>query len=134
MTLHEFVALPHRFSWGGAGGDDCLTVLGRRTEDRFGFDPIAHLRGTYSDEDGARRILAQAGGPVPLVGKIAAIAGFERVDGGFKDDDIAVVRARSVSGFSDMGAIRFGPLWLVMSHLGLIGKVAEPIAVWRREQ
>lgn len=134
MTLKEFLALPVPFRWGGVGGEDCLTLLGRRTEDRIGIDPVAKYRGTYASEIGAARIVKAAGGMVPLVASVAEPFGFVRVsEDDAQDDDIAVVRVPSAltGKLAEIGAIRFGRLWLMIGERGFKVTQAEPAAVWR---
>ena len=140
MTLQEFLALPVPFRWGGVGGEDCLTLLGRRTEDRIGVDPAARYRGTYASEIGAARIVKAAGGMVPLVASVAEPFGFARVQAGQEqDDDIAVVRVPSAltGKLAEIGAIRFGRLWLMIAqgrdggNGGFKVTRAEHLAVWR---
>ena len=121
---------------GGVGGEDCLTLLGRRTEDRIGVDPSARYRGTYASEIGAARIVKAAGGMVPLVASVAEPFGFARVQAGQEqDDDIAVVRTPSAltGRLAEVGTIRFGRLWLMIGEHGFKVTQAEPVAVWRLE-
>ncbi|MFA1625235.1 hypothetical protein ACDY96_21335 [Rhizobium mongolense] len=59
MNIHEFLALPHRFLWGGMGGDDCVMFCASWVADQTGIDPAAHVRGTYGDEEGAVAFVAK---------------------------------------------------------------------------
>lgn len=45
MTLHEFLALDHRFQWGGVNGEDCMTFAASWVCSQIGID-------AYSDEAG----------------------------------------------------------------------------------
>ncbi|ACM26533.1 DUF6950 family protein [Rhizobium rhizogenes] len=132
MTLSEFVALPHRFRWGGQGGDDCLMFCATWVAEVTGIDPVAEYRGTYRTEEEAAAIIASAGGIVPLVDRMAARAGFQRTDDP-QDGDIGVVVAPvGVAGdLKEIGAIRFGPIWLALGPAGVVGKKAEFVAAWR---
>jgi uncharacterized protein DUF6950 len=46
------------FAWGSA---DCLCFAARCAEQMIGRDPIAHLRGRYDSETGAKRVMVENG-------------------------------------------------------------------------
>jgi len=130
MTLHEFLALPHRFRWGGVGGDDCTTFCATWIAESIGIDPAEDLRGTYRTQEGAQAILDGAGGIVALIeGRLPA--GYVRTEAPV-DGDIGVVRLPVAEGdIKEIGAIRFGPLWLVLAPAGVAAKKADFVAAWR---
>ncbi|KQR27247.1 hypothetical protein ASF91_19730 [Rhizobium sp. Leaf155] len=132
MTLLEFLALPHRFRWGGMGGDDCTTFCARWIESLTGIDPAAPFRGTYRDAEGAARILSAAGGPVPFAARMIEPLGFIRVQHP-SDGDLAVVTAPAgISGeITQICAIRFGPLWAALGPAGVLAKRLDHVAAWR---
>ncbi|MBB6299898.1 DUF6950 family protein [Rhizobium leucaenae] len=132
MTLHEFLALPHRFRWGGVGGDDCTTFCATWISEQIGIDPAAHLRGTYRTEEGAHALLDAAGGLVPFMASHLEPIGFIRTDAP-ADGDVGVIDAPvGLSGETkEIGAIRFGPLWLALGPDGAKGKKLDFVAAWR---
>ncbi|RWC28805.1 hypothetical protein [Mesorhizobium sp.] len=133
MTLEEYIRLPHRWQWGLC---DCTLFAADWVVAMTGKDPGADLRGTYFDAEGAEAILQAAGGAERLVGAQLGAIGFQRVQGP-RDGDIALVRA--MTGFDaggvavkDIPAIRFGPLWALMSARGPMVKSLEWTGVaWR---
>lgn len=128
MTLHEFLTLPHRFRWGGMGGDDCTTWCASWIRERIGSDPAATLRGTYRDEEGAHRILIAAGGIVPFMASHLLPLGFAPTDAP-APGDLGVVRVAGTS--ADIAAINFGPLWAMLSPGRVVAKKAEIVTAWR---
>lgn len=132
MTLHEFMALPHRFRWGGQGGDDCTTFLATWISYRLGVDPAADLRGTYRDGQGAHQILESAGGIEAFIARRVTPLGFQRTDAP-QDGDIGVVASPDAYDGAEVriGAIRFGRHWLVLSPAGIACKKLDHIAAWR---
>ncbi len=132
MDLREFLALPHLFGWGGVVGDDCTTWCASWVRERTGIDPAAALRGTYSTEIGAHRLIARAGGLVALVEPTLLPIGLVRTDEP-TDGDVAIVRAASFDGttVSEISAIKFGPLWAMLSPGRVVAKKADLVAAWR---
>lgn len=133
MTLREFLALPHRFRWGGVGGDDCTTFCASWIEEQIGIDPAEQLRGTYRTEEGAHALLAASGGLVSFMASHLEPIGFQRTDRP-ADGDVGVVEAvTGANGAVGMvGAIRYGPLWAILGPGGINAKKTEFIATWRR--
>ncbi len=77
------------FRWGVF---DCCLLAADSVEALTGFDPAAGLRGTYSDEEGARKILAREGGLAALVGRICRERGFREIPPLYAQrGDVAVV-------------------------------------------
>lgn len=131
MTLHEFRALPHRFRWGGMGGDDCTTFCATWAREQTGVDPAEDLRGTYRDGEGATRILNRAGGIVRFMGARLQTLGYKRVQQP-QSGDIGVVRAPvGIDEIKEIGAVCFGPLWLILGPGGVVGKKVDFVAAWR---
>ncbi|TIP07793.1 hypothetical protein [Mesorhizobium sp.] len=136
MTLEDYIRLPHRWRWGGMGGDDCTTFCAAWVFEATGKDPAADLRGTYFDADGAEAVLQAAGGVEALVGEKLRALGFRRVTEPL-DGDIGLVRV--LTGFDadglavkDIPGIRFGPLWAVMSARGpMVKKLDWTGVAWR---
>lgn len=132
MTLEQFLLLPHRFRWGGLTGDDCVCFCASWIAETTGTDPTGDVRGTYRDAEGASRLLADAGGMVPMFDRTLLPLGFVRTDAP-ADGDVGVIVAPSgLDGFAkEIGAIRFGPLWATLAPAGVVRKQAEFIAAWR---
>ena len=135
MNIKGFLSLPHRFRWGGMDGDDCMTFAASWALHAVGVDPAEGLRGTYRTKDEAHAIMATHGGPQAfMTGKLLAI-GCRRVKQ-TRDGDIGLVRMLAGETYDDVrvtevGAIRFGPLWASISPAGVIARRAEMIAAWR---
>jgi hypothetical protein len=133
MMLEEYIRLPHRWQWGFT---DCTLFAADWVVEVTGKDPGADLRGTYFDADGAAAILRAAGGAERLVGGKLSALGFQRVQTP-RDGDIGMVLA--LTGFDAGGvevkeipAIKFGPLWAVMSARGAMVKHLDWTRVaWR---
>ena len=134
MDLPTFLALPHRFRWGGVGGDDCTTFCATWVSETLGIDPAADLRGTYRTADGAAAIVSAAGGLVAFVDGRLAPLGFCRVSD-HKPGDLGVVIAPVGLGedIKQVSAISLGKTWAVLGPHGVCGKKLDHIAVWRRE-
>ncbi|TIR34579.1 MAG: hypothetical protein E5X35_07655 [Mesorhizobium sp.] len=136
MTLEEYIRLPHRWRWGGMAGDDCTTFCAAWVFEATGKDPANDLRGTYFDADGAEDIIRAAGGIETLVSTKLTALGFRRVSDP-RDGDIGIVR--TMTGFDadgmrvkDIPAIKFGPLWAVMSARGpMVKKLDWTGVAWR---
>jgi hypothetical protein len=130
MELIEFLSLPHRFRWGGVGGDDCTTFCASWILRRHGFDPAAAYRGTYASKEGADAVVDLAGGLAPFADKLLTPNGFARTDAP-QDGDVGVVLAPVGSDFAEVSAIRFGPLWAVLGPRGASAKALQHVAAWR---
>lgn len=133
MNLQEFLRLPHRFRWGGQGGDDCTTFCASWAEEETGTDPAMRLRGTYRDSDGAHALLAGAGGLVPFMAGHLEPLGYVRTNDPQDGDIGAVLAPVGIDGEAkEIGAIRYGPLWAILGPARVVTKQAEFIAAWRR--
>lgn len=135
MKLEDYLTGAHRFRWGGDRGNDCMTFCARWVEIAAGIDPIAHLRGTYSDAQGAERLIIRNGGLVALAANVLETKGFMRTDEP-RDGDVGIIVAPA--GFDadrvavkEIAAIRWGPLWAALGVGGVIRKQAEMVAAWR---
>ncbi len=131
MILRHWLDLPHRFRWGGMGGDDCTTFCASWVAEVLGVDPAERLRGTYSTQEGAHAILNAAAGLVPFMASHLEPLGYQRVDAP-QDGDVGVVLAPvgTDGDFREIGAIRFGPLWAVLGPHGVAARRLDPVAVW----
>lgn len=132
MTLQEFLRLPHRFRWGGQGGDDCTTFCASWVEEETGTDPALMLRGTYRDCDGAHALLDAAGGLVPFMASHLEPLGYVRTNDPQDGDIGAVLAPVGLDESKEIGAIRYGPLWAILGPSRVVTKQAEFIAAWRR--
>lgn len=143
MDIHEFLALPHRFRWGGVGTphpadpqqrcyNDCMTFCSSWILANHGVDPAAESRGTYSTELGAARLIAKRGGAVPLMAHTLEPLGFIRTTDP-QTGDVGIIKAISEIDRrpSEMAAIRFGPLWAVLSLAGVRATKVDFVAAWR---
>lgn len=135
MNIHEFLALPHRFRWGGMGGDDCFTFPASWCLERIGLDPAAEFRGSYSSRKEAHALISSYGGEVGFADRQMSALGALRIQHP-QDGDVGIVRMLAGESSSDMhialvGAIRFGPLWASISPAGVRATKADFVAAWR---
>lgn len=130
MELLEFLSLPHRFRWGGVGGDDCTTFCATWINRRWGFDPALNYRGSYTSKEGADAILSEAGGIVRFAEQILSPRKFLRTDTPH-DGDVGIVLAPIGGELAEVSAIRFGPLWAVLGPRGASAKALQHVAAWR---
>lgn len=132
MNIHEFLAQPREFCWGGVDGDDCMTFCASWIANLIGVDPAADLRGSYHTEFGAGRLISSYGGLVPLTAKLIEPLGFIRTTDP-QPGDVGIIKAISETDrrAGEMAAIRFGPLWATMSLAGVRAKKVEFVAAWR---
>ncbi|MDR9781584.1 DUF6950 family protein [Rhizobium redzepovicii] len=135
MDIHEFLDLPHRFRWGGVGGDDCMTFPASWALKCIRVDPAADLRGTYRTKDEAHAIIASHGGELSFMDMHLVPSGARRVQQP-QTGDIGLIKAMTGETLADqvetqIGAIRFGPLWVCIHPAGIRATFAEFIAVWR---
>lgn len=135
MDIHRFIALPHRFRWGGVGGEDCMTFPARWALESVGVDPAEELRGTYRTREEAHAILAIYGGALEFMGAHLSTIGAKRVQQA-ETGDIGLIKATIGDSYDDqaptlIGAVRFGPLWACIHPGGVRATVAESVAVWR---
>lgn len=135
MNIHGFLALPHRFRWGGMGGDDCMTFAASWARYAIGIDPAEELRGTYRTRDEAHSIIAAHGGAVRFMDGHLVGIGCRRVQHP-ETGDIGLVRmvtsdddGNAVE--TEVGAVRFGPMWASIAPSGVVSRRAEMVACWR---
>lgn len=135
MTPLDFAKRPHKWAWGGVGGEDCSTFVGSWFCARTGNDPAAPFRGTYDSREGAEAIIAAWGGIERLLGAHFEPLGARRVQKP-ADGDIGLVTATAgILGDvaeKSLPGISWGPLWIVMGPRGAMIK-ALPFAgiAWR---
>lgn len=131
MDIHEFLALPHRFRWGGVDGDDCMTFCATWAKECTGIDLAANLRGTYRTKAGAHAVMGEAGGALAFMAARLSLLSAERVQQP-QDGDIGLIRTMTECGVeTQVGAIRFGPLWACINPAGVRATKSEFIAAWR---
>lgn len=137
MDIFEFKSLPHRFRWGGMGGDDCMTFPARWAEEVTGIDPAEELRGTYRTREEAHAILDRFGGPLAFMDLHLSRIGARRVQQP-QDGDIGLIRSQTFEAGTaidaELGAVRFGPVWLCIQPGGIRSVLASHIACWRLTQ
>ena len=119
MKLEAYIVLPHKWQWSYC---DCTLFVADWVVEATGKDPAADLRGTYHTAEEAEAILQAHGGAHGLVEARLRPLGFMRV---LKPSDGAIGIVRAATGFDagglvvkDIPAIKFGPLWAVMSARG----------------
>lgn len=133
MNIHEFLKLPHRFRWGGLGGDDCIMFCASWIAEQTGTDPAEQVRGTYRDEEGALAFVASAGGLIPMIDNGVQPLGYARTLAPVTGDIGIILAPSDIDGtVKEIGAIRFGPLWAVLAPAGVRAKRCDFIAAWSR--
>lgn len=135
MNIHGFLTLPHRFRWGGMGGDDCMTFAASWVRYATGVDPAEELRGTYRTRAEAHSIIAAHGGALRFMDSHLVGIGCRRVQHP-ETGDIGLVRMTTSDDDgnaieAEVGAVRFGPMWASISPGGVVARRAEMIACWR---
>lgn len=131
QLLKSFLFQPHKWDWGGVDGDDCTTFCASWVLFAAGVDLAEDLRGTYTDKDGANAVLDRAGGLEAFLSGRLEPAGFPPTRRP-QDGDIGIVRGLVSDGPKLIPAIRFGPLWAVMTARGVAIKHVEWVGVaWR---
>jgi len=107
-----------KFTW-GQGNGDCLLFLAGWGIMLNGIDFAADLRGTYSDEAGARAAIDRRGGAVAFV---ASVSGPERQEGQQERGDIGLL---AFNGWH-LGMICTGSMWAVRAGEGGIRFIRRP--------
>lgn len=138
MDIRDYVRMPTRFAWGGVDGEDCTTWCATYARLLTGLDPAQGFRGSYGDRQGALVLIARHGNLLGLVGPILSDHGWKRVQQP-ESGDMAIIHAvtGAIDGqpvYGNIAALRFGPLWSVMSEAGPSGvaeRKARLIACWR---
>jgi len=141
MTLHEYLALNHRFGWGGQGVahdsdpegriyNDCITFPASWVRDQTGVDVVREYRGTYSSKEKADEIIAVAGGLVTLASRQLALVSAKRVQEPRPGDVGVIVAPTGTSEETLIGAICFGPVWAFLTPGRVVAKKAEMVAAW----
>lgn len=137
MDLHQFLLLEHRFQWGGLGftgrdevNNDCFTFPASWVQRLTGIDVARSYRGTYSTKEEADAIIAAAGGVVELAGRQLELVSAKRVQFP-QDGDVGIVEVPQGEELKMVGAIRFGPLWAVLTPGRVIAKKLDHVAAWR---
>lgn len=126
-TLREFFRANGEKSW-SPGVVDCCMFLASWAIWLGHSDPAQHLRGLYSNDDGFRAIISDAGGVVPLVERCAVSIGAKQLR---RPVCGAVgVIGSAVNPLHQWGAIFDGVRWNVR-FINKIGPMtAVPLAIW----
>ncbi len=135
MNIHEFLALPHRFRWGGLGGDDCFTFPASWCLEQTCIDPAEMFRGRYSSRREAHALIESHGGELNFAERQLLTVGAHRIEHP-QDGDVGIVQMLVGETSAEMhyalvGAIRFGPLWASISPAGVRATKADFVAAWR---
>ncbi|CDN52543.1 Hypothetical protein RG1141_CH01780 [Neorhizobium galegae bv. officinalis bv. officinalis str. HAMBI 1141] len=129
--------------WGGDGKahpsdpmgriyNDCTTFCASWAAALTGVDPASALRGTYRTAEEAHAIVEAAGGHIAFMTSHLVPLGFSRVQNPVDGDIGCVVAPAGVEGdFAEIGAVRFGPLWVSLGPAGLVGKRLNTLVAWR---
>ncbi len=114
------------WEWGSA---DCCTSACDVFELIHGIDPMAPLRGLYSTEAGAARMIARRGGWLAMCDGLAVSAGLRQGVGA--GGDIGIVR--DAQGVLALGICTEGELWMAKTERGF-GSVAQVIRAYTCRQ
>lgn len=115
------------FAW---GSHDCLLLAADWCREHTGLDPAERYRGRYRTELGARRLLARAGGLLPLVETEMAHHGLAAAEAP-RAGDVGVVMAVTRRGLEPVGAIFDGRLWTMLGLGGLVAGEFPLRKSWR---
>jgi hypothetical protein len=135
VTLEDFLEAHHRFRYGGIGGNDCMTFAAAWVKEATGIDVIPHLRGAYSDAEGADLLIQRNGSLVALADNALVSKGFARTHQPI-DGDVGIVRIPANLAFGsenakEVAAVRWGPLWCALTPKGgVVRKRMEWVAAW----
>ncbi|WP_156392489.1 DUF6950 family protein [Rhizobium sp. Root482] len=91
-------------------------------------DPARHLRGTYDDEAGFRRIIEQAGSVTALVERCADSISAKRTQRPFCGSIGVIGSPTNIH--RQFGAIHDGEGWNVRFIHGVHRMIATPLAIW----
>lgn len=123
-------AMDGPFAWGTR---DCCCAAFGAFKLLFGIDPWADLRGTYKTRREALKIIADAGGFVPLITRVCRAAGLVPLAGPAWPGDIGIVKITDTDGMVLPAlAIRVGSMWAAKSPAG-VTYMAGSGGVWRAE-
>lgn len=101
----------------GASGTDCGRPLADLWMAEHGVDPIAEMRGAYSDRSTCLAFVTAQGHLPRLVARVARRLGAARRRGSYQPGDLAVLRVQR----QWFGAIRSGDgYWIVKAHNGVL--------------
>jgi hypothetical protein len=125
--LAAFLAANDRKPW-EPGTVDCCLFLADWAMWLGHEDPAAHLRGTYSDDDGFRAIIAAHEGVVPVVAACVANINGKRVQQPRCGSVGVIGSAANIK--RQWGAIFDGSRWIVRSRQGIGPIAAKPLAIW----
>lgn len=126
--IEAFLATQTDRPWAWGTGVDCCLTLADWSIARGTTDPAYDLRGMYHDETGARRIVAEHGGLIPIFAEMLPRVGWVEAEAP-NEGDIAVIG----SPFSierQWGAIRHDGKWKVRMDVGFVPFIARPLAIW----
>lgn len=125
-VLAAFIADHERKPW-QPGAVDCCMFLAAWAMWLGHQDPAAHLRGTYDDEAGFRRITAC--GVVPVVERCVTSIKGRRISTPVLGA-VAVIGART-NAEHQFGAVFDGQRWLVRFTNRVGHMAASPLATWK---
>jgi hypothetical protein len=132
ITLHAYLEWAATVPWGfgGIGCQDCTIFASDWALAKCGRDPGEGIRGTYSTEAGAFRIIRRGGGMEAFIGRQLERIGWRHVEAP-QDGDIGVVWTITERGRELMPAIRAGGLWVGRNSWGQGAGAYEHVAAWR---
>lgn len=104
------------------GAWDCCSFPAQWAIDNGLPDPMAHWRGAYSDSDGARALIRDAGSLTQLFRCGMEAAGISERRGDVRQGDIGVIRI----GDEEAGAIFTGKRWALLANRGIVATSIEP--------
>lgn len=123
--LRDAAAAPFAY-----GEWDCAMTLANWLERQTGRDPAVELRRRYHTRRGWLRIVARAGGLVPLVGGLALAVGMREVAADeLAAGDVGVVMLPALEG-GHAGAIYGAGRWVLKLRHGLTGARLPAVRAW----
>lgn len=116
------------------GVQDCWLFAADWVWTRTGWDPAADLRGRYSTELGAARLIARAGGPEAFAGRLLGGVGWSPTARAYRGQVgllPAVSDTNGVRIIQVAGVCLGGGWWASRTEDGLLIGQPRPTALWR---
>ncbi|EHK56894.1 DUF6950 family protein [Allomesorhizobium alhagi] len=139
MNVQDYLqaASRQRWRWGGGAsgwdGDDCTLFVANWAFELTGRDPGVGIRGSYSTEEEAVRIVLRAGGFACFIDQQLRPTGWIRIAAEPRDGDIGVVLAPTLPDgvLKPAPVVRAGGLWVGRSVRGQVAREFKTVEVWR---
>jgi hypothetical protein len=129
MGVGEYIraAMMRPWAW---GKHDCCTFVASWVIACGHADPMAFIRGDYSNEKEALRRISRGGGLVALWTRGMIDAGVPEADEA-RAGDVGVIRCPTPCGSGEAASIFTGDRWITLGVRGIDSGPADVLAIWR---